>query len=89
MNITGSADETSEALPFLRAVIRECTRMLRLHPDPSILFTGRHELESNYSPVQVVTPTEERLHRDWGHDTIEAAFRSNIMKPKRPISRYA
>ncbi|KAK7685810.1 hypothetical protein QCA50_011156 [Cerrena zonata] len=80
-------NESLEALPFLRAVIRECTRILTKHSDPSIIFTGRRNQQSNYSPVQVVTPTEERLHRDWGNETFEAALRTNIMKSKRPASR--
>lgn len=81
-------DETLEALPILRAVLRECTRILIAHPDPSLIFTGRQDQQSNYSPVQVVTPTEERLHRDWGNETFEAALRTNIAKSKRPASRY-
>lgn len=82
-----TADELLEALPLLRAVIRECTRILTIHPDPSVIFARRQEHQSSYSPIQVVTPTEERLHRDWGNETFEAALRSNIMKSRRPSSR--
>ncbi|CAL1713945.1 unnamed protein product [Somion occarium] len=81
------ADQLSEALPLLRAVMRECNRILTIHPDPSVIFAAGEKRQSSYSPVQVVTPTEERLHRDWGNETFEAALKSNILRQRRPLSR--
>ncbi|TCD71717.1 hypothetical protein EIP91_005483 [Steccherinum ochraceum] len=76
-------DETAEALPLLRAVLRECHRMLTIHPDPSIIYMDAQNVRGSRSPVEAVTPTEERLHRDWGQDTLEQAVRSNQPRPRR------
>ncbi|KAI0737278.1 hypothetical protein C8Q80DRAFT_325463 [Daedaleopsis nitida] len=56
-------DEIQEALPLLRAVIRECHRFLLDHPDPSVVYADHHGRLSN-SP-DAITPTDERLTRDW------------------------
>ncbi|KAI0730410.1 hypothetical protein C8Q76DRAFT_613591 [Earliella scabrosa] len=58
------ADDLPEALPLLRAVIRECHRFLIDHPDPSAVYTDPHVHRSSRSP-DAITPTEERLTRDW------------------------
>lgn len=75
-------DEYAEALPLLRAVLRECHRMLTIYPDPSIIFMNAQNVRSS-SPAEAVTPTDERLHRDWGQDTIDQAFRVNLPRTKR------
>ncbi|KAM5529982.1 hypothetical protein V8D89_016349, partial [Ganoderma adspersum] len=61
------ADEFPEAVPLLRAVIRECHRFLIDHPDPSIVYADPRPNRSSRSP-EAITPTEERLHRDWDSD---------------------
>ncbi|KAI0640662.1 hypothetical protein C8Q79DRAFT_1004078 [Trametes meyenii] len=62
------ADDIPEALPLLRAVIRECHRFLLDHPDPSVVYADPLHHRSSRSP-DAITPTEERLNRDWGMDT--------------------
>ncbi|KAI0820243.1 hypothetical protein BC628DRAFT_1413186 [Trametes gibbosa] len=62
------ADDLPEALPLLRAVIRECHRFLLDHPDPSVVYADPHHTRSSRSP-DAITPTDERLTRDWGMDT--------------------
>ncbi|KAH9852005.1 hypothetical protein C2E23DRAFT_828614 [Lenzites betulinus] len=66
------ADDLPEALPLLRAVIRECHRFLMDHPDPSVVYADPQRSRSSRSP-DAITPTEERLSRDWGMDTDPAA----------------
>ncbi|KAL6301736.1 hypothetical protein BKA93DRAFT_698270, partial [Sparassis latifolia] len=68
-------DDAEEALPLLRAVIRECTRFLTVHRDPSVIFTETSARHSR-SP-DVLTPTDDRIARDWTHDahTRPAAYR--------------
>ncbi|PIL27980.1 hypothetical protein GSI_09924 [Ganoderma sinense ZZ0214-1] len=61
------ADEFPEAVPLLRAVIRECHRFLIDHPDPSVVYADPRPNRSSRSP-EAITPTEERLHRDWDSD---------------------
>ncbi|OJT11077.1 hypothetical protein TRAPUB_12406 [Trametes pubescens] len=62
------ADDLPQALPLLRAVIRECHRFLMDHPDPSVVYADTTQNRSSRSPG-AITPTEERLSRDWGMDT--------------------
>ncbi|TBU39324.1 hypothetical protein BD309DRAFT_872523 [Dichomitus squalens] len=64
------ADDIPEALPLLRAVIRECHRFLIDHPDPSVVYTHPKPKRLSRSPEGAITPTEERLHRDWGTDLL-------------------
>ncbi|OBZ73684.1 hypothetical protein A0H81_06487 [Grifola frondosa] len=61
------ADDIREALPLLRAVIRECHRFLTIHPDPSVVFAEAHHYRQSRSP-DAMTPSDERLYRDWGAD---------------------
>ncbi|KAI0072397.1 hypothetical protein K474DRAFT_1581489, partial [Panus rudis PR-1116 ss-1] len=77
------SDETVEALPLLRAVIRECTRILSVHPDPSVIYLDPQQPRKSLSPVQAITPTEERLSRDWSNETLDSSFSSNNIH-KRP-----
>ncbi|THH27700.1 hypothetical protein EUX98_g6492 [Antrodiella citrinella] len=70
-------DEIQEALPLLRAVLRECHRMLTIHPDPSVIYMDAQNVRGSRSPVEAVTPPEERLHRDWGQDAFDQAVREN------------
>ncbi|RPD57277.1 hypothetical protein L226DRAFT_465837 [Lentinus tigrinus ALCF2SS1-7] len=58
------ADDIPEALPLLRAVIRECHRFLIDHPDPSVVYADPPAHRPSRSP-DAITPTEERLVRDW------------------------
>ncbi|KAH9893646.1 hypothetical protein C8Q73DRAFT_746305 [Cubamyces lactineus] len=62
------ADDIPEALPLLRAVIRECHRFLIDHPDPSVVYANPPLHRASGSP-EAITPTEERLNRDWGMDS--------------------
>ncbi|KAI0351284.1 hypothetical protein OH77DRAFT_1411267 [Trametes cingulata] len=62
------ADDIPEALPLLRAVIRECHRFLMDHPDPSVVYADPQLHRASRSP-DAITPTEERLSRDWGMDS--------------------
>ncbi|KDQ61795.1 hypothetical protein JAAARDRAFT_31273 [Jaapia argillacea MUCL 33604] len=57
------SDDISVALPLLRQVIHECHRFLLDYPDPSILFADPPILPQP-SP-QTLTPSDERLSRDW------------------------
>ncbi|KAI0630441.1 hypothetical protein C8Q77DRAFT_1063255 [Trametes polyzona] len=66
------ADDIPEALPLLRAVIRECHRFLMDHPDPSVVYADPPSHRSSRSP-DAITPTEERLNRDWGMDSDSAS----------------
>ncbi|KAI0924171.1 hypothetical protein AcW1_006360 [Taiwanofungus camphoratus] len=68
------SDDVAEALPLLRAVIRECDRFLRVHPDPSVIYADAHQ-QTRRSP-ESMTPTEERLSRDWGSE-LESGLRSH------------
>ncbi|KAI8985628.1 hypothetical protein BD414DRAFT_515406 [Trametes punicea] len=77
------ADDIQEALPLLRAVIRECHRFLIDHPDPSVVYASPTSYRSSRSP-ETVTPTEERLSRDWGMDTESAP--PNSLHHRRPSS---
>ncbi|KAI0682297.1 hypothetical protein BC835DRAFT_1400880 [Cytidiella melzeri] len=56
------SDETCEALPLLRAVIRECHRFMREHPDPSLVYA-----DSRSRPSTALAPstTKEQPPRDW------------------------
>ncbi|KAF9803435.1 hypothetical protein IEO21_09689 [Rhodonia placenta] len=73
------ADDITETLPLLRAVIRECHRFLKAHPDPSVIYTGSQHLRDSRSP-EAMTPTDERLSRDWGHDS---EFPSHVHEQRR------
>ncbi|EPS94350.1 hypothetical protein FOMPIDRAFT_146971 [Fomitopsis schrenkii] len=71
------ADDVHQALPLLRAVVRECHRFLLVHPDPSLVYTAPHS-PPRLSPG-TVTPTDV-----WAHD-VSAALRAD---PKtRPKER--
>lgn len=71
-----SADDLEEALPLLRAVIRECHRFLLAHPDPSAVFASNDSSHGSQSP-SALTPTEERLRRDWSPDVLDHGMRSH------------
>ncbi|TFK81206.1 hypothetical protein K466DRAFT_502552 [Polyporus arcularius HHB13444] len=58
------ADDIPEAIPLLRAVIRECHRFLVDHPDPSVVYANHPVGRHSRSP-DAITPTDERLTRDW------------------------
>ncbi|KAI9070223.1 hypothetical protein FKP32DRAFT_1558336 [Trametes sanguinea] len=60
------ADDVQEALPLLRAVIRECHRFLMDHPDPSVVYA--HPPHARSQSPGAMTPTDERINRDWGMD---------------------
>lgn len=63
------ADDIPEAMPLLRAVIRECHRFLKIHPDPSVIYMNLPPVHRQSRSPDAMTPTEERLSRDWGgHD---------------------
>ncbi|KAI0760834.1 hypothetical protein BC629DRAFT_1241718, partial [Irpex lacteus] len=68
------SDDTSEALPLLRAVIRECHRFMREHPDPSLVYSDSNPIRESRSPASR-TPTEERSTRDWTPETLDTALR--------------
>ena len=74
-------DEVEEALPLLRAVLRECHLLLTTLPDPSILFSDTSHQTGHHSPPEAVTPTEERLHRDWGQDHLDTAVNATEFAP--------
>lgn len=62
------ADDVTQALPLLRAVVRECHRFLIVHPDPSVVYSDPHP-PPRTSPG-TVTPTDA-----WAHD-VSAALRA-------------
>ncbi|KAH9951068.1 hypothetical protein B0H21DRAFT_705756 [Amylocystis lapponica] len=62
------SDDIAQALPLLRAVIRECHRFLKVHSDPSIIYAESPQHRQSRSP-DAMTPTDERLSRDWTRDT--------------------
>lgn len=82
-----TADDLVEALPLLRAVIRECHRLLTLYPDPSVIYAAPPDIRQSRSPVEVVTPTDERLNRDWGQDSLDSAIKSSSMRRTRSHTR--
>ena len=59
------ADDIPEALPLLRAVIRECHRFLIDHPDPSVVYADRTHYRQARS-VDGLVPVDDR--RDWTPD---------------------
>ena len=76
------ADDMTEALPLLRAVIRECHRFLVAHPDPSAVYMDSERAGHGQRSPDILTPTEERLRRDWTPERLESRFRSH--RPSRP-----
>ncbi|KAI0315042.1 hypothetical protein OF83DRAFT_1062782 [Amylostereum chailletii] len=60
-------DETAAAIALLRAVIRECHRILTFYPDPSVLFAPRPSPRrtANGTPPDTNTPVQELFPRDW------------------------
>ncbi|KAJ2973342.1 hypothetical protein NUW54_g12082 [Trametes sanguinea] len=57
------ADDVQEALPLLRAVIRECHRFLMDHPDPSVVYA--HPPHARSQSPGAMTPTDERINGFW------------------------
>ncbi|OSC96678.1 hypothetical protein PYCCODRAFT_1347963, partial [Trametes coccinea BRFM310] len=78
------ADDVQEALPLLRAVIRECHRFLMDHPDPSVVYANPPHARS-HSP-DALTPTDERINRDWGMDTEPPPLPQPLYHRKRSSS---
>ena len=68
-SFSSPADDVPQALPLLRAVVRECHRFLIDHPDPSVVYTDPHP-PPRTSPG-TVTPTDV-----WAHD-VSAALRAD------------
>ena len=75
-SFSNSGDEIEDTLPLLRAVIRECHRFLLAHPDPSAVYASLGSGHASRSP-DVLTPTEERLRRDWSPESLDACLRSS------------
>lgn len=78
------ADDVSQALPLLRAVVRECHRFLSVTPDPSVVYTDPHP-PPRLAPG-TVTPTDV-----WAHD-VSAALRADpkaasVHRRRRPKER--
>ncbi|KAI0782814.1 hypothetical protein C8Q75DRAFT_795724 [Abortiporus biennis] len=76
-------DEQLEALPLLRAVIRECHRLLNLYPDPSVIYADPHSLKPSRTP-EMTTPIDERTPREWS-ESFES--KTNALRAKRFHSR--
>ncbi|KZT68653.1 hypothetical protein DAEQUDRAFT_727523 [Daedalea quercina L-15889] len=74
------ADDIRQALPLLRAVIRECHRFLTVHPDPSVVYTEPPP-PSRSSPT-ALTPTDA-----WAQDVSIALNPEGT--PSRPTERPA
>lgn len=63
-------DDLNRGVHLLRGVMRECTRFLTQYRDPAVLFTTPTATTRASSPG-ALTPTDERLRRDWGNDSME------------------
>ncbi|KAI0091423.1 hypothetical protein BDY19DRAFT_858174, partial [Irpex rosettiformis] len=70
------SDNTTEALPLLRAVIRECHRFMREHPDPSLVYAYHYSHSDSREtreeedpmvplPGAVLSGSEDRSLRGW------------------------
>jgi len=82
--MSSAGDTLTDAVELLRGVIHECNRLLRLHPDPSVLFVpSSHPRASpglgRMSPPDFTSGTSMR--RDWADDigspgppTVERGF---------------
>ncbi|GJE93801.1 hypothetical protein PsYK624_099630 [Phanerochaete sordida] len=71
------ADDIADALPLLRAVIRECHRFLVAHPDPSVIYTGADPSAHDARSPDILTPTEDRLRRDWTPESLSSCLRGH------------
>jgi hypothetical protein len=63
LHITG--ENIVHGIQLLRIVMRECNRFLTQYRDPAVLFSTPTATSRAPSPG-TLTPTEERLMRDWG-----------------------
>lgn len=61
----GIGEDLVHGVHMLRAVMRECNRFLSQYRDPAVLFSTPTITNRSSSPGPL-TPTEERLNRDWG-----------------------
>ncbi|KAL0954071.1 hypothetical protein HGRIS_005221 [Hohenbuehelia grisea] len=71
--------EPSEALPIIRAVVHECHRFLVYYHDPSVIFCSPR---LNTMTPSVLTPTEERMIREWDS---ERSSRRSVGSPPSPL----
>jgi hypothetical protein len=62
-----AGDDIAASARALRRVLDECGRFLRHYRDPSVLFADAPARPAKRSP-ETLTPPEERLRRDWGHE---------------------
>ena len=77
-------DEITDAVELLRGVIHECNRLLRLHPDPSVLFTPNSHPQASPGLGRLSPPafaSGAGVRSPWGGDigspgppTIERLF---------------
>jgi hypothetical protein len=65
-NASSAGDELTEAVELLRGVIHECNRLLRLHPDPSVIFMPSSPPRA--SPGLGRMSPGSSVRRDWGND---------------------
>lgn len=75
-----------DTLPLLRAVIRECHRFLLAHPDPSAVYTSPGSGHASRSP-DTLTPTEERLRRDWPPESLDTRLRASRSSHPHPSAQ--
>jgi hypothetical protein len=58
--------EADVPIEVLRGMIGECERILRIHPDPTVIYEPHHGSTSSQRSGKVYTPPKERLERDFG-----------------------
>jgi hypothetical protein len=70
----------SAAIPTLRAVIHECHRCLKLHPDPSVVFAAPLH-KKKVEPPPPPTPPLPLPIREWYNDPQDSAARRSQGRP--------
>lgn len=70
--------DLSAAIPIMRAVIHECHRCLKFHPDPSVVFAAPlHKKKPEPPPL----PAPPLPIREWYNDPQDSAFRRSQGQP--------
>ena len=70
----------SAAIPILRAVVHECHRCLKFHPDPSVVFAAPlHKKKAEPQPAP--SPPLPLPIREWYNDPQESASRRSQGHP--------
>ena len=66
------------AMPILRAVVHECHRCLKIHPDPSVVFAAPLHKKKLEPPPRPAPPLPIR---EWYNDPLDTAPRRGQGQP--------